>query len=113
MEGTLLPDWDGSREGDSRTGFFGEGHLPAGRETRISFLDPAKGCSLHPRRIKRPWNSPRQVATKAVLMARRETKKTQGFSQEQLLSSAGAEKHKARVGVPQLGVGGRITPVAP
>lgn len=52
------------------------------------------------------------MVTKAVLMTRTETRKTQGFSQEQLLSSTGAEKHKARMGIPQLRVRGRITQVA-
>lgn len=53
------------------------------------------------------------MVTKAALMARAKIRKTQMFSQEQLLSSAGAEKHKAGVGMSQPGVRGRVTQAAP
>lgn len=45
MEGTLVPKRAGVGEG-SRTGCFGEGHMPAGRETRILFFHPTKGSQL-------------------------------------------------------------------
>lgn len=77
----------------------------------FSIWQKAVNSSLHSRGIKRPWNSPMQMVRKTVLMARTETRKTQGFCQEQLLSSAGAEKHKARVGISQPRDGGRVTQV--
>lgn len=42
------------------------------------------------------------------MTARAETRKTQGLRREQLLPSAGAEKHKARVEIPGPESGGRI-----
>lgn len=53
-----------------------------------------------------------QMVRKTVLMARTETRKTQGFCQEQLLSSAGAEKRKARGEISQPRDRGGITQVA-
>lgn len=49
------------------------------------------------------------MVTRAALIGRTKIRKTQMFSQGQHLSSAGDEKHKARVSIPQPRVRSRIS----
>lgn len=49
------------------------------------------------------------MVTKAALITRATMRKSQMLSQDQLLSSAGAEKHRVRVRMSQARAGGRIT----